>query len=63
MELEKKTKEEIMKLKNALEKIDFENFLKYLKDEKRKKFDDQDIATKVLKEEEMRKKNDIKKMK
>ena len=62
MVLEKKTKEEIIKLKNDLEKMDLKNFLQYLKDEKRKKFDNQeDIATKVLKEE-MRKQNDIKKI-
>ena len=36
MELKDKTKEEIMKLKDDLEKMDLENFLKYLKDEKRK---------------------------
>ena len=51
MELQKKTKEEIIKLKNDLEEMDLENFLKYIKDEKRKKFDEQeDIATKALKE-------------
>ena len=61
MELKDKTKEEIMKLKDDLEKMDLENFLKYLKDEKRKTFDEEDIAAKVLKEEEMRKMNDIKK--
>ena len=63
MELKDKTKEEIMKLKDDLEKMDLENFLKYLKDEKRKKFDNQeDIAAKVLEKEETRKMNDIKKM-
>ena len=41
--------------------MDLENFLKYLKDEK-KKFDEEDIAAKVLKEEEMKKMNDIKKI-
>ena len=34
MELEKKTKEEIIKLKEDLEKMDLLNFLKYLKNEK-----------------------------
>lgn len=58
--MKNKTKEEIIKLQNNFDTMDLSNFLKYLKNENRKRFDEEDIAGNILEEEEKRKRDNIK---